>query len=153
LTEVPLATLPGVRLEHCAALAERAKKSGGVPESMDYRLVFEILMGVILPARTSASSRGMCEQEFVGAFNDSFGSGSVGRQTITLAASVPRNAWQSAVSSVRPPRDRALAVPNQQPRRRAQTMNQLPAAGGTRPAIVATGSTRCGSPGPQCSIR
>ncbi len=38
----------GARLEHCAALAERAKKSGEVPESMDYRLVFELLMGPIL---------------------------------------------------------------------------------------------------------
>jgi AcrR family transcriptional regulator len=38
----------GARLEHCAALAERAKKRGEVPESMDYRLVFELLMGPIL---------------------------------------------------------------------------------------------------------
>jgi hypothetical protein len=51
----------------------------------------------------------MCEQEVVGAFNDSFGFGSVGRQTITFAATVPRNAWHSAVSSARPPRHRPIA--------------------------------------------
>jgi AcrR family transcriptional regulator len=38
----------GARLDHCAALAERAKQRGEVPESMDHRLVFELLMGPIL---------------------------------------------------------------------------------------------------------
>jgi AcrR family transcriptional regulator len=48
----------GARLEHCAALAERAKKRGEVPDSMDYRLVFELLMGPIL-ARALFSSEGV----------------------------------------------------------------------------------------------
>jgi AcrR family transcriptional regulator len=41
-------TYLGARLDHCAGLAERAKQRGEVPESMDYRLVFELLMGAIL---------------------------------------------------------------------------------------------------------
>lgn len=36
-------------------------------------------------------------------------SGSAGRQTMTLVASTPRNAWHSLVSSTRPPRQRPIA--------------------------------------------
>ena len=38
----------GARLDHCAVLAERAKRRGEVPESLDYRLVFELLVGPVL---------------------------------------------------------------------------------------------------------
>jgi AcrR family transcriptional regulator len=48
----------GARLEHCAAIAERAKARGEVPEDIDYRLVFELLMGPII-ARTLLSSDGV----------------------------------------------------------------------------------------------
>jgi Tetracyclin repressor-like, C-terminal domain len=38
----------GARLEHCAALVRKAKKRGELPNSADYQLVFELLMGPFL---------------------------------------------------------------------------------------------------------
>jgi AcrR family transcriptional regulator len=46
------------RLEHCAAIAGRAKDRGELPGDADYRLVFEMLMGPVL-ARTLLSSDGV----------------------------------------------------------------------------------------------
>jgi AcrR family transcriptional regulator len=38
----------GARLQHCAAVFERAKSRGQIPETADYRLVFELVMGPFL---------------------------------------------------------------------------------------------------------
>jgi AcrR family transcriptional regulator len=38
----------GARLRHCASVFERAKARGEIPETADYRLVFEMLMGPFL---------------------------------------------------------------------------------------------------------
>jgi AcrR family transcriptional regulator len=41
-------TYLGARVEHCAAIAERAKARGELPTTADPRLVFELLMGPFL---------------------------------------------------------------------------------------------------------
>ena len=87
-------------------------------------------------------------------------SGSAGLQMYTFAPSTPRNAWQAPVSSGcrrPPPPDRALAVPHQRLRDRAELLGQqLPPAGvqvlaprgtGSAPRPP-TGSTRTPSSSP-----
>lgn len=41
-------TYLGARVQHCAAIAERAKARGELPRTADHRLVFELLMGPFL---------------------------------------------------------------------------------------------------------
>lgn len=87
------------RLAHCADVVERAKGRGELPSSIDYRLVFELLIGPIL-------SRALLSGEEVGALD---------------AAQIVRSVLDGVCDAQGPPARRTGPKSSAHGRRRSQT--------------------------------